>query len=523
MGSSEDVERVARELARAWPEKPTATRAKTTPLRALGENAKRVLAHCEAHFRDGVALDAARRVRMIAREAMGELLVRVWDARSSRARGMGATRFADAIRARVPESGTRVEDEVGALSGDVGLVVCECDRDGEISRDVVDDVRLAACESSAIVIAVERCAFGRAEATRACVARETNVPVENVFVTYGALRGNSRGIEDVLERPPLRSEAREREVEEEVGTPRSAFALDDEDEDEGGTRVHASREERIEREEWEKMVRDDSERCESAVLEMAVGKLREVCLRRAEKLALEYEPLRSSLYAQIRGERAKNPNGASDQSAQSHSSSPSSPPTIRAEPYVETKRRMSSSQQHQPVPGIDMIKLQTLAINGAEKGAQVASQVSEKVGSFLNWMVSEESEAERTKRVEQERIWQERRKAMWEAQRAEREQQKQRKPNSTSDLQRSPSKSFVEGTANLVNKTARFVDLIDGSLGGDDDVYRTPRSSHSSSANALEAQLSRANARIRALEDALARHEPLHKLLTRSSSQEALE
>ena len=49
MGSSEDVERVARELARAWPEKPTATRAKTTPLRALGENAKRVLAHCEAH------------------------------------------------------------------------------------------------------------------------------------------------------------------------------------------------------------------------------------------------------------------------------------------------------------------------------------------------------------------------------------------------------------------------------------------------------------------------------------------
>ena len=170
-----------------------------------------------------------------------------------------------------------------------------------------------------------------------------------------------------------------------------------------------------------------------------------------------------------------------------------------------------------------MIKLQTLAINGAEKGAQVASQVSEKVGSFLNWMVSEESEAERTKRVEQERIWQERRKAMWEAQRAEREQQKQRKPNSTPDLQRSPSKSFVEGTANLVNKTARFVDLIDGSLGGDDDVYRTPRSSHSSSANALEAQLSRANARIRALEDALARHEPLHKLLTRSSSQEALE
>lgn len=157
------------------------------------------------------------------------------------------------------------------------------------------------------------------------------------------------------------------------------------------------------------------------------------------------------------------------------------PPSQYVEEMTTTRPYKLNSAASQPL-GIDMIKLQSVAISGVEQGAVVASQAAEKVGSFLNWIVSEneESEDERRRRVEHERVWHERRQKLWDAERAQRVETQNRGKHS-------PTASFVETTSKLV-------DIIDGSLGG-------------------ESQLDQANARIRALEAALARYDPSHELL----------
>ena len=151
-----------------------------------------------------------------------------------------------------------------------------------------------------------------------------------------------------------------------------------------------------------------------------------------------------------------------------------------------------------------MIKLQTAAISGVEQGANVASQVTEKVGSFLNWMVSEETDDERQRRQDQERMWQERRRKLWEMERASRVSSNVA-PNlkTHGQVRHSPTASFV-------HTTSKIVDIIDGSLGGDGDS--TPSNEHGVTSD-LKAQLDSANARVRALEAALARYEPTHELL----------
>jgi hypothetical protein len=144
-----------------------------------------------------------------------------------------------------------------------------------------------------------------------------------------------------------------------------------------------------------------------------------------------------------------------------------------------------------------MIKLQSVAITGVEQGANVASRVGEKVGSFLNWMVSEETPNERQRRLEQERIWQDRRKALWEQERAS------RAANTAS-----PNSAKHSPTASFAHTASKFVDIIDHSLGGD-ELPAVPTQSVAQ----LKSQLSEAHARIRALEDALSHHDPLHALL----------
>jgi hypothetical protein len=261
-----------------------------------------------------------------------------------------------------------------------------------------------------------------------------------------------------------------------VPEPVSAFALDDEDEDEDeGLTSIALSDAKVEREEWETIVREHAERCFEDAVDATMEQTRQFCLRRAEKLALQYEPLRSSLYQRIRGERSKTK--IVEPSIQARVA----PPSQYVEEMTTTRPYKLNSAASQPL-GIDMIKLQSVAISGVEQGAVVASQAAEKVGSFLNWIVSEneESEDERRRRVEHERVWHERRQKLWDAERAQRVETQNRGKHS-------PTASFVETTSKLV-------DIIDGSLGG-------------------ESQLDQANARIRALEAALARYDPSHELL----------
>lgn len=512
---SDDRRRVVAELASAWPLGGPAPRA--TPQRALALNAERVLEHCDAALRRA---DDARAVERVRAEASRSVRVCVWDARASRdrnrERGVGS-----ALEGRVPASGCAVDEEAaGAPRGDAALVVCEREVGSEagVSRDVVDDVRLSSVGVGRIVVVVERCAAGEAEATRERVARALGTPVENVFATYGVLRGSTRDVDQaVLKNPPRRSEIRERlgeDAREEEKTPASAFALDDDNDDDfAPAALHADDDERLSVEEWSDMLRDDATKCQEAAFAAVVAHVREICLLRAEKLALEYEPLRSALYARIRREA----------SAERSDPKPArEAPKIRDAPRFAHKPNAprSNASAQQPL-GIDMIALQTMAINGVEQGANVASQVGEKVGSFLNWMVSDETEAERRRRVEQERVWQERRKQMWESQRSEREklqhqQSQELQRQSSKGSHHSPTSSLVEGTASLVNKTAKLVDIIDGTLGAD-DLPKVPKvraqRAPSPPPHMLEARLDQANERIRALEDALARFDPMHELL----------
>ena len=487
--------RVRRELDAAWPPATSSSTPppRATPLRALGKNMASVLRHCRASGapaeaeNDEVGLVESLRVR-----SDEDVAVEVWDAREEV--GTSRTeRVLEETRRRLPEEGvtTREASATSGLRGDVALVVLRNPAQSG-SETVVETLRRSRTAATRTLIAVERADAKRRDEESARVANALRVPLENVFATMGTFFDDD-DLETVLSKPPMSSAVAalrsSPHASSTSASPRaSPFALDDEDDDAddefASLILHAADEGAVGRDEWESLVREDMEKCRQAVFLAVVEATRGFCLRRAEKLAIQYEPLRSSLYARIRGERIK-------------SKKPSaSPPPIKT-------RVAPPSKSSQPL-GIDMIKLQTAAISGVEQGANVASQVTEKVGSFLNWMVSEETDDERRRRQDQERMWQERRRKLWEMERASRVSSNVA-PNlkTHGQVRHSPTASFV-------HTTSKIVDIIDGSLGGDGDS--TPSNEHGVTSD-LKAQLDSANARVRALEAALARYEPTHELL----------
>lgn len=471
-GGAEDAAcaatRVRGELNASWPRGRTPASG-STPLVALAKNMSSVLQHFEA-VKTTDADDETTQVASLRAFSEREVVVDVYD------RSGGATR---AVREKLGAvGGTRVREARDASGdGDVGLVVV--DGQEEESFEAIGKIlKQSGVASARVIVLVYGAAVGTLEEARARAARETRAPIENVFATFGILdESTSERLDSLLKNPPLRSTLEtSAEVRVSVPEPVSAFALDDEDEDEDeGLTSIALSDAKVEREEWETIVREHAERCFEDAVDATMEQTRQFCLRRAEKLALQYEPLRSSLYQRIRGERSKTK--IVEPSIQARVA----PPSQYVEEMTTTRPYKLNSAASQPL-GIDMIKLQSVAISGVEQGAVVASQAAEKVGSFLNWIVSEneESEDERRRRVEHERIWHERRQKLWDAERAQRVETQNRGKHS-------PTASFVETTSKLV-------DIIDGSLGG-------------------ESQLDQANARIRALEAALARYDPSHELL----------
>ena len=488
--------RARRELDAAWPPATSSstTPPRATPLRALGKNMASVLRHCRASGAPAEsANDEVGLVESLRARSDEDVAVEVWDAREEV--GTSRTeRVLEETRRRLPEEGvtTREASATSGLRGDVALVVLRNPAQSG-SETVVETLRRSKTAATRTLIAVERADAKRRDEERARVANALRVPLENVFATMGTFFDDDDEFETVLSKPPtssavaaLRSSPHASSTS---ASPRaSPFALDDEDDDAddefASLTLHAADEGAVGRDEWESLVREDMEKCRQAAFLAVVEATRGFCLRRAEKLAIQYEPLRSSLYARIRGERIK-----------IKSKKPSPPP-------IKT-RVAPPSKSSQPL-GIDMIKLQTAAISGVEQGANVASQVTEKVGSFLNWMVSEETDDERRRRQDQERMWQERRRKLWEMERASRVSSNVA-PNlkTHGQVRHSPTASFV-------HTTSKIVDIIDGSLGGDGDS--TPSNEHGVASD-LKAQLDSANARVRALEAALARYEPTHELL----------
>ena len=488
--------RARRELDAAWPPATSSstTPPRATPLRALGKNMASVLRHCRASGAPAEsANDEVGLVESLRARSDEDVAVEVWDAREEV--GTSRTeRVLEETRRRLPEEGvtTREASATSGLRGDVALVVLRNPAQSG-SETVVETLRRSKTAATRTLIAVERADAKRRDEERARVANALRVPLENVFATMGTFFDDDDEFETVLSKPPtssavaaLRSSPHASSTS---ASPRaSPFALDDEDDDAddefASLTLHAADEGAVGRDEWESLVREDMEKCRQAAFLAVVEATRGFCLRRAEKLAIQYEPLRSSLYARIRGERIK-----------IKSKKPSPPP-------IKT-RVAPPSKSSQPL-GIDMIKLQTAAISGVEQGANVASQVTEKVGSFLNWMVSEETDDERQRRQDQERMWQERRRKLWEMERASRVSSNVA-PNlkTHGQVRHSPTASFV-------HTTSKIVDIIDGSLGGDGDS--TPSNEHGVTSD-LKAQLDSANARVRALEAALARYEPTHELL----------
>jgi len=463
-GAEDAATRVRDELNAAWPRGRTPASG-STPLVALAKNMSSVLQHLEAaSVVTTDADDETTQVASLRAFSEREIVVDVHE------RSGAATR---AMREKLGAvGGTRVR-EAGDASGDgdVALVVIDGQEEIEAMGKILKQTGVA---STRVIVLVYGAAVGTLEEARARAAREMRAPIENVFATFGILDAStSERLDSLLKNPPLRSTLEmSAEVRVSVPEPVSAFALDDEDD--GLTSIALS-DAKVEREEWETIVREHAERCLKDAVAATVEHTRQFCLRRAEKLALQYEPLRSSLYRRIRGERSKTK--IVEPSIQARVA----PPSQYVEETTSTRPYKLNPAASQPL-GIDMIKLQSVAISGVEQGAVVASQAAEKVGSFLNWIVSEneESEDERRRRIEHERIWHERRQKLWDAERAQRTETQNRGKHS-------PTASFVETTSKLV-------DIIDGSLGG-------------------ESQLDRANARIRALEAALARYDPSHELL----------
>ena len=522
--------RIRRELELAWPVDATSP-PKSTPLRALARNMRAVLGHCadallldEDDDEQSGAREQTTQVESLMRFAETDVSVDAYDGRRRTARATSSSSSSssssldEAVEASLADAlkcegvGIRwvASDDGGVdkIGGDVSFVLIDYasiadDREcaieyGNAADALVDldlewmageKVRRATTASTRMVIACEGVDVERKETARRELARMFRVPLENVFVTFGAMIGSSTDVAKTL-KPPRRSAVSP------VQAPVNAFALDDDDDDDNDDYALSSKNDAtIGMDEWEGMVRADAEACARDAIACVVARTREFCLRRCEKLATQYEPLRSSLYARIRGERA-----AKSEAAQRKA--------LRVPPpseYVEnnaprTQQRRIGGNSPQPL-GIDIEKLQSVAISGVEQGANVASQMGTKVGSFLNWMVSEETETERRRRVDQERVWQERRRAMWEQQRAERaEASQQRSPSSggAKTQHRSPTASFV-------NTTSKIVDMIDGSLGGESQ----------DTTSVAHRELCAARERIKALEDALRRVDPTNELLLR--------
>ena len=488
--------RARRELDAAWPPATSSSTPppRATPLRALGKNMASVLRHCRASGAPAEsANDEVGLVESLRARSDEDVAVEVWDAREEV--GTSRTeRVLEETRRRLPEEGvtTREASATSGLRGDVALVVLRNPAQSG-SETVVETLRRSKTAATRTLIAVERADAKRRDEESARVANALRVPLENVFAMMGTFFDDDTELETVLSKPPtssavaaLRSSPHASSTS---ASPRaSPFALDDADDDAddefASLTLHAADEGAVGRDEWESLVREDMEKCRQAAFLAVVEATRGFCLRRAEKLAIQYEPLRSSLYARIRGERIK-----------IKSKKPSPPP-------IKT-RVAPPSKSSQPL-GIDMIKLQTAAISGVEQGANVASQVTEKVGSFLNWMVSEETDDERRRRQDQERMWQERRRKLWEMERAS------RVSSNVAPNLKTHGQARHSPTASFVHTTSKIVDIIDGSLGGDGDS--TPSNEYGVTSD-LKAQLDSANARVRALEAALARYEPTHELL----------
>lgn len=498
--------RVRRELDAAWPPATSASSSssppRATPLRALAKNMASVLQHCRASgVPAGAEDDEVAQVESLRAFSDEGVAVEIWDARGEEVGTSRLERVLEETRRRLPEEGvkTREASAVGGLCGDVALVVLRNPAQSG-SETVVETLRRSRTAATRTLVVVERADAKRRDEESVSVANALRVPLENVFATMGTFFDDD-DLETVLSKPPMRSAVAALRLSTPTSStsasPRaSPFALDDDDDDDvddefASLTLHAADEGAVGRDEWESLVREDMEKCREAAVSAVVEATRGFCLRRAEKLAIQYEPLRSSLYARIRGERSK-------------SKKPSPPPikTRVAPPSTSPgfERTRSSSQ---PL-GIDMIKLQTAAISGVEQGANVASQVTEKVGSFLNWMVSEETDDERRRRQEQEHIWQERRRKLWEMERAS------RASSNVAPNLKAHGQARHSPTASFVHTTSKIVDIIDGSLGGDGDS--TPANKRDIASD-LRAQLDSANARVRALEAALARYEPTHELL----------
>ena len=498
--------RVRRELDAAWPPATSASAPssppRVTPLRALAKNMASVLQHCRASgVPAGAEDDEVAQVESLRAFSDESIAVEIWDARGEEV-GMSRTeRVLEETRRQLPEEGVKTLEAsaVGGLCGDVALVVLKNPAQSG-SETVLETLRRSRTAATRTLVVVERADAKRRDEERASVANALRVPLENVFATTGTFFDDD-DLETVLSKPPMRSAVAalrsSTPTSSTSASPRaSPFALDDDDDDDvddefASLTLHAADEGAVGREEWESLVREDMEKCREAAVSAIVEATRGFCLRRAEKLAIQYEPLRSSLYARIRGERSK-------------SKKPSPPPIkTRVAPPSTSPGFEQMRSSSQPL-GIDMIKLQTAAISGVEQGANVASQVTEKVGSFLNWMVSEETDDERRRRQEHERIWQERRRKLWEMERAS------RASSNVAPNLKAHGQARHSPTASFVHTTSKIVDIIDSSLGG--DGVESP-SNKRDIASDFRDQLNSANARVRALEAALARYEPTHELL----------
>jgi hypothetical protein len=321
-------------------------------------------------------------------------------------------------------------------------------------------------------------------------------------VTHGLFPGSRADIGRVLAAPPKRSEVASASISARKATaplpsPASAFALDDDDEDEEEDAQEDNGDARMPLDEWAAYVRADAAKCRDEALRAVMLMTREVVLRLAEKLALQYEPLRSTLYARIRGEKSRQ----RVQKVIQRVAPPSASDEVAA---ADVQRRRYSSSNVGAAPlGIDVDKFRSVALQGVEQGATVATQVGEKVGSFLNWMVSEETDAERRRREAQESAWRERRKQLWEQERAARDAAKSTPDNSIGQSPRAYAAKHSP-TASFVTTTTALVDMLDSSLGGDDNDARVGHQS----------KIAAAEARIRALESALRALDPHHALLT---------
>jgi len=242
----------------------------------------------------------------------------------------------------------------------------------------------------------------------------------------------------------------------------SAFAIEDEDEEEDDASEG----------EWRAFASADVEKCVMACARRCEELATASAEARAETLERECEPLRRELYATIRNTSVKVRDearvgggvGARDGVRRAGG-------TLRGEDRAETVR--------------------ATAAKGVEIGESVANAVTGKAVEFLNWMTSDETEDERRRRVDEERVWRERRKALWEAERAARAMR-------TPELASSP-RPVAKHTAAFVNTATAFVDMLDDSLGGDD--------------GAIGNKLAAAEARSRALEAALRALDPKHPLL----------